>query len=317
MININKETETYIKIVSQCGSISKAAEKLSVSQPAISSQIRKAEQALGTELFDRSRHPLELTVAGRLVLDYITEKDALGKQLDDDLASISNLRSGKIRIGGASAFNLVYLPSVVRSYTEKYPEIDIQIIDGNMQQLADRTRDGLLDMFVSSPIPRTEGIEFERLLSTKIYLCVPADADVNEKLNGKQVPYEAIDSEGDHPEVGLEDFAHLPFIRLASERHLGHLLDFLIERAGMEKHIHIEVDQSITAYQMTAEGIGACLMSGVDIRNIAVDRRPVYYMVDSAHCVRDMYLATRAGRPLPPAAAAFAEEIREYVRKHT
>ena len=317
MIKMNKEAETYIKIVSQCGSISKAAEKLSVSQPAISSQIRKLEQALGTALFDRSRHPLELTAAGRLVLDYITEKDALGKQLDDDLASISALRSGKIRIGGASAFNLVYLPSVVREYTANYPDIDIQVIDGNMQQLADQTRDGILDMFVSSPIPRTEGIEFEKLLSTRIYLCVPPEAAINERLADFQIPYEEIDRAEHHPECGLEDFAHLPFIRLASERHLGRLLDFLIEQAGIEKRIHIEVDQSITAYQMTAEGIGVCLMSGVDIRNIAVEHRPVYYMVDSKHCVRDMYLATRAGRPLSPAAEAFAEGIREYVRQHT
>ena len=316
MVKINKEAETYIKIVSQCGSISKAAEKLSVTQPAISSQIRKIEQALGVAIFDRSRHPLELTPAGRLVCDYITEKDALGKQLDDDLAAISDVRSGSIRIGGASAFNLVYLPSVAMNYTTRYPEIDIQIIDGNMQQLADMTREGLLDLFVSSPIPRTEGIEMERLLSTRIYLCVPPDAKINEKMADLQIPYEEIDREEHHPEAALEDFAHLPFIRLASERHLGRLLDFLIEQAGLEKKIHIQVDQSITAYQMTSKGLGVCLMSGIDIRNIPVDRRPVYYMVDSVHCVRDMYLATRAGRPLTPAAEAFAEEIRKYTRGH-
>lgn len=316
-MNINKETEKYIKIVAQCGSISKAAEKLSVSQPAVSSQIKKAETEVGTELFDRSSHPLELTAVGQLVMEYINAKDELSKKLNEDVDAIRSLRSGTIRVGGASAFNLVYLPAVIASFSKKYPDINIQVIDGNMQELVDMTNEGILDMFISSPIGKTEGIDFESLLTTKIYLCVPPDAEVNERLKDKRIPFEDIDKKGNQPETSLTEFEDLPFIRLASERHLGRLLDYLLDNANMDKQINIRVDQSITAYQMTSKGIGVCLMSGVDIRNIAVDKRPAFYMIDAHHCIRDMYLATRKNRKLSAAARIFAEEVRETVRLFT
>ena len=315
-----------IRTVSQEKSFSKAAKKLSVSQPAISSQIRKAEKELGVTIFDRTSHPLSLTQEGQTLLDYLNRRDLLEKDFREKLRSLNNLEGGKLRIGGTSAFNFVYIPGMVSEFSKRYPGVDIQIMDGNIAQLRHEVLDGNLDMFISSPTDMRSGLHFEPLTDTKIYLCIPPGTELTDELRKAEVPFNRLDAPGDDPEVTLSMFLNLeapdgwdmskglPIIRLSPERNLGKMLDELMERDGITERIPIMADQAVTAYIMTMKGVGACLMSGIDIRSFPLKEQPHCFMLSNRICRRTMYLVWKEGSVLSPAAQAFADLLRESIR---
>lgn len=89
----------YIETIAEMKNITAAAEKLEMSQPALSARLKKTEELLGTSIFDRSRQPLELTEAGKLYLRYANKLTALNKEFMKHISDIENLRRGALTIG--------------------------------------------------------------------------------------------------------------------------------------------------------------------------------------------------------------------------
>lgn len=309
-MRISPESEKIIAAVGETGSVSKAAGRLGISQPAVSNRLRKIEATLGVKIFDRSHHPYARTPEGDLVWEYLKERRRLDDKLQAELTALDSMERGSVRVGGASAFNMVYLPKTISRFAEKYPNIRIQIVDASVPELVRQTLDGELDLFITSPFGSSEGIALERLLSTQIYLCVPRQAKINAKLRVCEIPFDEIDRRDTYPEITLADLDDVPLIRLAPERNLGQMLDTLRKLEHHTAPIRIQADQAVTAYMMTVGGVGACLMSGIDILNLPVSPKPRYYMVNAQICRRDMYLATPQGHTLSAAAKAFVSEIR-------
>lgn len=309
---MNRETEKYIRAVAQLRSISKAAKHTGISQPAISAQIRKAEEEFGVTIFDRSSHPLEITQEGELVLKYFDKLDELENSLREDLRGVDSLEHGYLRVGGTSTFNAVYLPQAIKVFKQRYPGIRIDIIDGNVEELKNLTLSGDVDLFISSPTQTPGGLHFQKFLESKIYLCVPQDAKLPDEVLANEIPLCRIDAEGDQPEVQLAAFEDVPFIRLDGKRNLGAMLDQLIAREGLDKKkITLQADQTITSYILTIKGVGASLMSGIDIRNIPFTDHPRFFMIDNKICRREMYLVYREGHIMPASARAFIGTMKE------
>ena len=90
---------TYVNQVAECGSFTKAAAKLFISQPALSNYISKVEEDLGVKLFDRSATPLKLTYAGE---QYLKRAKVILGQMEDmnrELRDITHNMAGRLRIG--------------------------------------------------------------------------------------------------------------------------------------------------------------------------------------------------------------------------
>ena len=118
-------------MVAETGSFSRAAEKLFITQPAISKRISLLEQSLDTRLFDRIGRQVQLTEAGRAVLPGYRRILA---EIDESQRIVSNLRgatSGILKFGTSHHIGLHRLPPVLRRYTRQYPqvELDIQFMD--------------------------------------------------------------------------------------------------------------------------------------------------------------------------------------------
>ena len=314
-MRITDDIRQYLTLVAELGSVSRASERLGVSQPAISSQIKKTEEQYGIEIFDRSRYPIVLTEEGKLFFEYMDKNHDLEQELNDKLTQLSGLQHGNLNVGSSSAFNYVFLPEVIKTFSGMYPGLDVHITSGRMQDLVDSTLEGTLDLFISSPLKKKEGLTLENLLTTKVYLCVPAESEINERLKDYQIPPEMLDSPEDQPEVDLKEFSDLPFIRLTPDTYLGKLMDQLLKLKHIDKHLNIEVDQSISSYIMTLNGVGASLMCGIELRNLHVDRHAVFYMIDNKRCKRDMFIAYRKGKHLSSAAKAFVKITHETAEK--
>lgn len=100
----------YILTITRCGSFSKAAEALHMTQPALSIAIRKVETRLGMPLFNRKKHPLQLTEAGAVYVRGLREIKKVEETVDQQLKDLADLVTGNLRIGGSHYLNAHILP---------------------------------------------------------------------------------------------------------------------------------------------------------------------------------------------------------------
>ena len=128
----------YIYTVYQCGSFSKAAEKLFLTQPALSISVQKAEHEVGMPLFNRDKKPLELTEAGMIYIQKIEQIQHLEQELAMQLNDLTDLKTGHLRVGGTHYFNAYILPPVIAAYKKKkFPGISLQLIEAGSWELID------------------------------------------------------------------------------------------------------------------------------------------------------------------------------------
>ena len=138
---ISKQEE-YFLAIAQAGSISKAAQGLYLSQPALSSSLKRLEEDLGAQLFDRESTPLRLTQAGERYLSYVRENQERERRLRQDLAQMEREPSGTVRIGLNLWRSSLVLPRVLPAFQRRYPHIQVEPLEGSHQELAARLDQG-------------------------------------------------------------------------------------------------------------------------------------------------------------------------------
>ena len=134
--------------VSNEKSITKAAEKLYVSQPAITKSIKNLESSLGGKLFVRTKKGVILTEEGKILYDYI--KNAFNEitNAENKFNSLINLEEGKIRIGASTTISKNFLMPFIKNFHMLYPDIDISITNELTINLLKDLRNGYLDFLV-------------------------------------------------------------------------------------------------------------------------------------------------------------------------
>lgn len=140
-------------IVGKEGSVSKAAKVLYISQPAVTSQIKKLEDQLGVSLFTRTKHGMILTDEGKVLFDYVRSAIECINNGENALSNLKNLDSGTIRIGVSTTLCRYILMPYLEEFHNKYPNIDIQINNNISDNLIKELRNGNLDiLMLFSPI---------------------------------------------------------------------------------------------------------------------------------------------------------------------
>lgn len=160
--------------VARLGSVNRAAESLSVTQPAVSKTIRELEEILDTPLFERTRRGVHLTEQGAV---FRRHADGVLSALRRGLESVDAVRAaggGFVTVGVLPTVAARLMPATVRSFMERQPDQTVRIISGTNPVLVDRLRQGELDMVVgrlSNP-ERLAGLNFEYLYSERLSFVV-------------------------------------------------------------------------------------------------------------------------------------------------
>ena len=136
----------YIYTVYQCGSFSKAAEELYLTQPALSISVQKVEREIGMPLFNRDKKPLELTEAGEVYIQKIEQIEHLEEELSMQLNDLTDLKTGHLRIGGTHYFNAYILPPVIAAYKKKFPGINLQLTEAGSWELINMLKEKQIDL---------------------------------------------------------------------------------------------------------------------------------------------------------------------------
>lgn len=145
--------------VAQAGSVSGGAERLMVSQPAVSKQLKALERALGARLFDRVPKGVRPTEAGRVLADYARQVFALTSEASQALDALRGLRRGTLTIGASTTIGAYLLPDALVRFRAAYPGVLVRLEVANSGVIAQQLLAGAIDLGLVEGTPDAAAFE--------------------------------------------------------------------------------------------------------------------------------------------------------------
>lgn len=287
---------SYFVVIAEELNITKAAEKLNMSQPPLSSQIKALEEELDTTLFIRGKRHLQLTESGKLLYRHAKEIISLANKTKEEIRAMGKGVSGKISIGlvEGSAPNIA--ASWIDSFLKKYNKAEFSIIDGNSDELIQKLRSGLIDLAV---------------------ITSPCD---NTLLNSFRVGQERITAfmSKDHPLANLEgntiDLVQLkgePLI-IPSRQSMNTLIYKWFKEINSEPKIICRMDNYLDVAALSGRNIGISLFPKTSyILNPNIVTKEV---INPYRDVEYLFVWLK-GKPLSLLDEAFIDHVKEQVNK--
>lgn len=149
--------------VAACQSVSGGAERLHISQSAVSKQLTEFERALGVTLFDRLPRGMRLTEAGRLLLGYANRLFAIQAEATQALGDLQQLARGRLAIGASRSIGGYVLPAILADFRRRYPGVELSLQVDNTEAIERKLIAGDLD------IGFTEGMLGSELLDYRLF----------------------------------------------------------------------------------------------------------------------------------------------------
>ena len=249
-MNINLELYKTFYYVAKNESISRAANELLISQPAISKAIKTLEDQLNTNLFIRKRAGVELTGAGEAIYKKIKDAMDLIGSAENDLKTLTNMESGTINIGASKTIIHEFLMPYIKSFHKAYPNINIKIHTDKTSDIIKKAKMGIIDVIFTN-LPYNLPQEFNEFKLIDLHDCFVANEDFSEYKNKK---------------LTIKDLESLPLLVLTKGTATRIRLDNFCE----ENNIHIkpamEFSSNTLIKEFTEEGFGIGLLNEEHIK---------------------------------------------------
>lgn len=166
-----KQIEAFV-YVAKYKSFSKAAEKLLLSQPTVSTHINTLEEELSVKIFDRLSKEVVLTEVGQLLYPYAVDMIDLRDRAHEAVKEFLNEVSGNLRIGSSTILSEILMPKIIYEFKQNFPKTFFSLDVGNSQNIVQRVSDGVLDLgLVTRKIPKKD-LDYKIFLKDKIVLGV-------------------------------------------------------------------------------------------------------------------------------------------------
>ena len=280
-----RQLEAFIAIT-DCGSFGRAAERLFVTQSAVSQSLRKLEDGLGESLLVRDRRGVRLTPAGSLFLpiarDILRRMDE-GRQAIEDL---HGLRTGKLTIGAVDVASLYLLPKVFRRFRERYPGIRLAVrVAGSRPLLAALARREL-DLAFTLGERAPDGFEARRFGEDPMVPVGPAA--------------------GSPSASGQTGWITYPRGTVTRE-----LLEKAFAKAGLPFPVLMEIDRPEVILQLVSAGLGQAVLPRRLVEFWGPAQQLRRLRLKGLKASRPIWLAHRKPEQLSPAARSFLAELGE------
>jgi DNA-binding transcriptional LysR family regulator len=227
--------------VARLRSVSKAARKLELGQPTVTTHLRKLEDEFNITLFDRIKRPIQLTSEGATFLELITpiveSVDTLKTQMD------YSERRGSFVVGAYPDMVMHHLPRPIQSFRERFPDVRLRLVARPYVTLIQMVKSGELDLALSSaPPPDDTSLEFKRLFRYNIVLMTPPGHELLKKRP-----------------VQLQDAASWPLILAGPESLTRRKVEQALKEQGVSYEIVLEMDNTELIKQYVEIGMGVAI----------------------------------------------------------
>ena len=283
----------YVYEVYKERSFTKAAQNLYISQPSLSARIKKIEEIIGEPLFDRSTTPLQLTEVGKVYIEAAEEITQIEHRVENYINDLAGLKTGNLAVGASTLFAAYVVPSLITQFNQKFPDVHIQLIEGNTAELEEMLGSNALDFVIDNYHYDSILYNKELYCEENILLAVPKHFAVNEELGMYQLSYKNIKNKNylnqKYPAVPLGRFADLPFIMLTQGNDTRTRGDRLCRNVGFKPNIVLEFNQQSTAYMASSTQLGATFISDILVSQLPAFENLVYYKLDGEEAKRKVF----------------------------
>ncbi|MGE5651726.1 MAG: LysR family transcriptional regulator [Bacillota bacterium] len=278
-------------LVARHDSVSRAAEALHVTQPAVSLQLRMLEEAAGTPLTRKVGRKIQLTAAGEVMVEFAERILRLWDEAADEVAALKGVISGTLRIGAITTAEYLLPPMLVQFTTER-PDVRIKLQVGNRNEIVNMLSKHEIDLAIMGTPPRelrTNAARFAR--HPMAFIASPAHPLMKKKR------------------VALADIMEANL--LVRERGSGTrtTIERLFKEAGYPLRIGSELSSNEAIKRMVVAGLGVAFLS-VHACTLEFEAGLVRMLPMPENPVEaDWYVMHLVDQPIPKVAAAFQEFV--------
>lgn len=264
-----KEFE-YMRAIEFEKSITKAAKRLNISQPALSRSLINLEKELSVQLFEKIDGKYLPTSAGKMYLEFADDITERKIQFESDLRELLQYRQGTLSFGITPGRSKSLTPMVLPDIRKNFPEIKIEIYEENVYNLEEALKNGRIDLAFFTLGEQSE-------IDNKHLYCQPLGKEeiVLTVKKGTKISCEPRYKAGfQYPWVDLSCFEAFSFILLKKNMRMGQVAEGILKENHLSPEI-IEIAGIETAQELVANGYGVCLCSSLGVRDYQ-DRLDIY-----------------------------------------
>lgn len=288
-------------MIAELGHFTRAAERLHLAQPSLSRQIASLERELGVELFHRVRGNVSLTAAGERLLPIARRMLADADTARGEMAELAGLRRGRIRLGATPTLCTSLVVEVLVEFRERYPGVDIEILERGSRSLISALVEGSLDLALIVTSVSSEGaravLEREPVLSERLVVVSAA---------GAPDPFGGVDAP-----ISLAQLAKVPQVSFPENYDLRVAMDAAFEAAGISPTVAVEGAEMDAALRFAERGIGVAVVPAMVAVNRPALRATPFATPVANELTRTISIARRTDMAPTHAAAAMQALIRE------
>lgn len=268
--------------LSEAKTLRKAAEKLYISQPAVSQRLKSIEDEWGIQIFIRTKKALYTTGLGERIIAHAKKVVEEERQVKDYIQANVGEVEGNISIGVSSLIGYTILPDILAKYLNDFPNVNVKINVGSTQEIIANQGDYHLSIIRGSRILNKEN---ELLYTDKHYLVTPKDVDI-------------------------EGLAVIEF--QADPNYITHIKNFFEARFNIKYEPKIFVDQITTCRELLRKKVGITVLpelvlEGLDLENYHIEE----VLVDGKALIRDTFISYDKSVLLLPQVESFIKLIKQ------
>ncbi|MDC5186059.1 LysR family transcriptional regulator [Acinetobacter baumannii] len=284
-------------LIAELKSFTATAEKLGISQSAVSHALKSLEQQWGINLISRSQSDIELTTTGQQLLTHVKELLSISDTLEKEVAAIHGLNEGTLRIGSFGASSSIYLlPEILEAFRQRYPKIEIYIDEGEDKEVAQWLLEQRIEVgFLIMPDERFDTFP---LIEDRFVALIPSGYPLAQQLY-----------------IDPAQLENCPFIMtMAGSRHL---VELILKNFNVKPDIKFYVSQILSIVSMVHNQLGISIVSDMVITKELLSLYPnVVKRPFKPNLKRSIGLAVKNKKHISPAVKAFIEVAQEVWSDH-
>lgn len=268
---------TFLDVI-ELGSFSAAAERLELTQPAVSLQVRKLERRLGVTLIERVGRKARPTAAGAELADYARRISALVESALDGMARHATGTMGRVRIGTGATACIFLLPSILRDLRRRFPALDITVSTGNTADIVRAIDDNTIDIGLVTLPASGRMLEITPLMSDEFVAIAPPRMVLPGRLTAAAL-------------------STLPLLLFEPGGNTRRITDDWFARSGVSLRPVMSLGSVEAIKQLVGAGLGCAVLPGMAVSN-AGDRKGLVVRSLSPKLHRKLALVIRRDKPL-------------------
>lgn len=287
---MNLKEQQYVCVLADCGTITKAASQLYISQPALSIYINNLEKNLNVKLFERVGKRFILTYAGERYVEKARTMLRLRAEFQEELKAMTGSSSGRIRIGTQLRRATWLLPPVIAAYQQEFPDVDVILQEGTISELTETLQNFETDLLLCNASEVPPDMESHLMFSERLLVAVPPRHPVNEMAT--YVPGEP------YRQLDLSYLNGQDLILARPTQSIRRDVDVFLEAKNVLPGRIRMVRNIETAMQMVAEGLGIGFNREGYARHMNYSKEIHYYSIENTDGKTDFVLAYRKSMPI-------------------